>query len=194
MSIQRQRGFSLLEVMIAVTVGAIGMLAIINLNLTNVGATRSGYYRTMAVNYARDMAERIQANKAAISVWGTSAYDLPAPAASNFCRTTAGCNNPAILAAHDYWEWQNAISGSSLVISPISGISATGLPNGSGTVCVDSDGIVGSATLDLSAALCDQAYQVNPSTHVIRVRWTEFSDIRSVDYVIRIDPNHKQGY
>ena len=57
-----QRGFSLVEAMVALMVLSIGMLGIAGLYVESLRAGRTAIYRTQAINLASDMAERIRAN------------------------------------------------------------------------------------------------------------------------------------
>ena len=59
-----QRGLSLLEVMIAVLVMAVGLLGVAGLQTMNLRNSQSAHQRTMAVMLAGNMAERIRANEA----------------------------------------------------------------------------------------------------------------------------------
>lgn len=60
--IQRQRGVSLLEVLIAVLVLSVGLLGVAGLQTANIRNTQSAHQRTMAVLLASSMGERIRAN------------------------------------------------------------------------------------------------------------------------------------
>lgn len=72
-SLQRQRGISLLETLIAVLVLAIGLLGVAGLQTTNLKNSQSAHQRTMAVMLAGSMAERIRANA---GVAATGAFAL----------------------------------------------------------------------------------------------------------------------
>lgn len=63
--IQRQRGVSLLEVLIAVLVLSVGLLGVAGLQTANIRNTQSAHQRTMAVLLASSMGERIRANAVA---------------------------------------------------------------------------------------------------------------------------------
>lgn len=60
--IQRQRGVSLLEVLIAVLVLSVGLLGVAGLQTANIRNTQSAHQRTLAVLLASSMGERIRAN------------------------------------------------------------------------------------------------------------------------------------
>jgi type IV pilus assembly protein PilV len=63
-SVPRQaRGFTLVEVLIALLVLSIGMLGIAALYLESLRASRSALVRTQAVMLAADIADRIRANR-----------------------------------------------------------------------------------------------------------------------------------
>lgn len=58
-----QRGFSLVEALIALIVLAIGLLGIAGLYVETLRASRSALFRTQAVTLAADLADRIRANR-----------------------------------------------------------------------------------------------------------------------------------
>ena len=62
-TVRRQRGFTLVEVLVALVVMSVGMLGIAALYLEGLRAGRTALYRTTAVNLAGDMADRIRANR-----------------------------------------------------------------------------------------------------------------------------------
>ena len=57
------RGFTLVEVLVALLVLSIGMLGIAALYLDSLRASRAALYRTQAVALASDIADRIRANR-----------------------------------------------------------------------------------------------------------------------------------
>jgi len=100
-NITRSRGFTLLEVLVALVVIAVGMLGIAVLYVEGLKAERTSIYRTSAVNMAADLADRIRANPAAVA--GYQAV----PANSGCTNGIADCN-PAALAADDlFWVQQD---------------------------------------------------------------------------------------
>jgi len=118
-----ERGFTLIEVLIALVVLAIGMLGIAAVYLEGLRASRSALLRTQAVVLAADMSDRIRANRYVIS--GAQLYDPAATAASanNNCDNTtdsASVCTPSQMFANDLARWQAAIQAR--------------LPGGSGTV------------------------------------------------------------
>lgn len=59
----RQQGFSLIEVMVAVVILAVGLLGLAAAQGRALSASSSVYYRSVAADLAMDLAERIRANK-----------------------------------------------------------------------------------------------------------------------------------
>jgi type IV pilus assembly protein PilV len=96
----RQRGFTLVEVMVALVVLAVGMLGIAGLYVTSLRSGGGAIYRMQAVNLASDLADRIRANPG-----GNLAY--AGGAANNNCYGAAAiaCAPPA-MAANDLFVWQ----------------------------------------------------------------------------------------
>jgi type IV pilus assembly protein PilV len=96
------RGFSIVEAMVALLVLSVGMLGIAGLYVTTLRASGSALYRTHAVNFAADMADRIRANPTAGAAYAGAAAD-------NNCAEGAACN-PAALAADDVFRWQQQVA------------------------------------------------------------------------------------
>lgn len=119
----KNRGFTLLEVLIALVVLSVGMLGIAALYVDSVARGRSALARTKAVVLATDMADRIRANSIAGAAYGGAA-------ANNGCTDGVASGNklctPAEMAGHDLMLWQTVISDPRV-----------GLPDGVGTVVYD---------------------------------------------------------
>ena len=96
------RGFSLVEMMVAMVVLSIGMLGIANLFVATLQANSSATSRQLANNLLGDIADRIRANR-------TAGVAYLGAAANNNCATGAlgavTCT-PAQMAANDLFLWQ----------------------------------------------------------------------------------------
>ena len=113
------RGFSLIEVLIALIILSVGMLGIAGLYVQSMQAGRTSMFRHNAVTIAGDIADRIRANPAAGTAYAA------AVGADNSC-VNGGINcSPAQMAAHDISLWQEQADDS--------------LPNGKVTVTHDGD-------------------------------------------------------
>jgi len=114
-----QAGFTMVEVMVALVVLAIGLLGIAALLLKSLQSGRTATYRTQAVNLAADLADRVRMNRTAVAAYGTLFADTEV--AVSACDTTGGCTD-ADLAATDLSRWKATV--------------AQLLPNGEGQVVV----------------------------------------------------------
>ena len=98
-----QRGFTLIEALIALIVLAVGLLGIAALYVESLSASRSALLRTQAVNLAADMADRIRANRVAGVAYAAATTDTGTE--NTACESTAGCA-AAELAGHDIFRWK----------------------------------------------------------------------------------------
>lgn len=112
-------GFTMVEVLVALVVLAIGLLGIAALYLNSLQSGRTAIYRTQAVNLAADLADRIRANRTARASYGALFADVAVEVPT--CFTTGGCTG-AELAASDLSRWKGTL--------------AQLLPNGEGQVVV----------------------------------------------------------
>lgn len=97
------RGFTMIETLVALVVLAIGLLGVAALYLDSLRAGRTALNRTAAIQMAADLADRIRANRA-VGVAYELAIDAASPAQSA-CDQLADCD-AAMIAAADLTEWR----------------------------------------------------------------------------------------
>jgi type IV pilus assembly protein PilV len=114
-----QAGFTMVEVLVALVVLAIGLLGIAGLLLKSLQSGRTATYRTQAINLAADLADRIRMNRTAIGGYATLFGDVEVEEPA--CDGTGGCTDVE-LAATDLFRWKATL--------------AQVLPNGQGQVVV----------------------------------------------------------
>ena len=95
-----QKGFGLVESLVALIVVSVGMIGIAVLYGQGLSTSRSALYRTQAVNLVSDMADRVRANRRGGASYGAAGADSNCDAGGNTDCTTGQ------QAAHDIWEWQ----------------------------------------------------------------------------------------
>ena len=109
-----QRGFSMIEVLVTMLIVSLALLGTAGLQAYSMRLNQGGQFRTQAVFLAADLAERIEANRAAAVNLG--AYVVaPSNAAvlpSTACLAGQPPCNAAALAAFDLSQWQNAVAAS----------------------------------------------------------------------------------
>ena len=96
----RQTGFSLIEVLIALIIMSVGMLGIAGLYVQSLQAGRTSMFRHQAVALAGDVADRIRANP-------TAGVDYADPTgADNGCVAANVDCDVASMALHDVFLWK----------------------------------------------------------------------------------------
>jgi type IV pilus assembly protein PilV len=106
-----QRGFSLVEALVALLVLSIGLLGIAGLFVESVRNSRTALLRTQAINLVGDMADRIRANATARAAYDIDLYG-GAPGERNCAPApdSAGDNcSMAALAEDDLARWVAAV-------------------------------------------------------------------------------------
>lgn len=104
------RGFTLLEVLIALLVFSLGLLGMAGLMAVSVRTNHSAYLRTQATFLAQSMADRMRAN-ATWALW-THLYDgswTSAQSGSSNCQGSSSCNYTAV-ATRDIAVWTSQIA------------------------------------------------------------------------------------
>lgn len=152
------RGFTLLEVLVALIVMSVGLLSLAGMQVIGLRTNHSAYMRTQATIQSYDIIDRMRANIAGVK---GGRYDKSTVADSagvqhTACKTTSGCSVQQ-MAEHDLFEWNQAI--------------ADVLPNGVGLVCVDNtpeDGTPGTPT-------CSGPAFAKPEMemYAIKIWWTD---------------------
>jgi type IV pilus assembly protein PilV len=107
----RENGFSLIEVLIALLILAIGLLGTASLMLTSMKSNQSAYQRSQANWLAYDMAERMRLNRdlatSGDSYVITAATTLPSDPG---CKASANGCSAANLALLDIREWMDQLT------------------------------------------------------------------------------------
>lgn len=138
--LRTQTGFSLLEMLVALVVFSIGMLAVAGLQTISKQANYEGLQRTTAAQVANGLLEDIRTNGDALDVYRTAPEigngRLGAEPAPN-CRDGAQCT-PEQKARHDLWFWEQALDGM-LETSGGAGTGGLVLP----TACIDGPAVGG---------------------------------------------------
>jgi len=145
---RRQRGFSLVEVLIALVIMSVGMLGIAGLFVQGMQAGRTSVLRHHAVTLAGDVADRLRANPRAGIAYAGAGGDNACVGYGNNC-------DEASMAAHDVFLWQQqavdslpsgavAVNFDNTVIPPLYTIAVTwaepGFPNMGYTIAIPVNG------------------------------------------------------
>ena len=107
---ERDKGFTLLEVLIALLVLSIGLLGLAGLQTIGLRSNQMAIMRTLATQSASDMSDRMHANPAGVD---TQAYvfGLNAGHPATVVNCTAAQCNPAQMADYDVDAWLTRLEG-----------------------------------------------------------------------------------
>lgn len=98
-STTRQRGFNLVEVLIALIIMSVGMLGIAGLYVQSLQAGRTSTFRHHAITLAGDIADRIRANPMALAAYAGAGNDNGCIGGTKNCTA-------AEMAAQDILVWE----------------------------------------------------------------------------------------
>lgn len=141
----RQRGVTLIEVMIAVLILSIGLLGMAALTGVSVRNTQSANYRTQATNLAYEAIDMMRANKNNIGYYNSAAYsdpevacgDEPEAAEPDACGSGFAC---------DRVRWEEKLCRT--------------LPMGRGRTSIESIGVPPTLTAVVRIRWCDDRSRV----------------------------------
>jgi type IV pilus assembly protein PilV len=107
---KKSNGFSLIEVLVAMVILAIGLLGLAALQASSLKNNQTAYYRGLATQLSYDIADRMRANRSSGGKY-LSSFMKPSDAneqSAHCLNVTATCT-PAKMAEHDLFEWNNAL-------------------------------------------------------------------------------------
>ncbi|MFK8015412.1 MAG: type IV pilus modification protein PilV [Gammaproteobacteria bacterium] len=157
--LRNSRGFSLIETLVAMVVLATGMLGIAGLYVESLRAGRSAHSRTIAINLASDMADRIRANRAGRQFYSTGTGTAGGrPTVCGEIRNAVAQNCTAEqMATYDIWLWKSMLGNTTT-----STYKRAGLPGGMGEIQINTN--------------------TQPNSFVIRISWSERNE--TFDYTL----------
>ena len=106
-------GFTLIEVLIAMLILAVGLLGLAGMQATGIRNNLSAYNRGLATQLAYDIADRMRSNVADAGTFGASVYitmNPTAAAAQAACIAVAGTCTTAQMAQQDLFEWNQNLA------------------------------------------------------------------------------------
>ncbi len=118
----KQNGFSLLEVVVAIFILAIGLIGLVGLQAVALKNNNSAYNFTQAAQAAYNIIDRMRANSAGRNNYIVSAAGFGTQ--NNSCLSTTGCSASG-MAGHDLFEWHKALADN-LPGTPTGAISLSG--------------------------------------------------------------------
>ena len=103
----KTKGFTLIEVMLALVIFSIGLLGLATLQATSLQQNHSAYLRTQATYLAYDILDRMRANKSEVTSYtvGTGAV----PIASPLCNLPADNCSQAEIKNVDRYLWKESL-------------------------------------------------------------------------------------
>lgn len=145
------KGFSLIEVLIAIVIFAFALLGIAGVMTISIRSNHNGYLRSQAIIASNNVTSRMRANVAGL--WAGK-YNTTAESLEIKCDSTHHCSREE-LATYDIYQWR-------LMVSQM-------LPNGEGTITCETPSLpVGILSSGLWEATPPFA-----GTCTIQVSWSE---------------------
>lgn len=123
MKISQQKGYGLIEVLVAVLVLAIGLLGLAGLQTQSLRFNNEAYFRTQATLLAMDMADRLRSNfQTARTNPGSYTFAKTESVPSSVTDCTSSACSPSQLAQYDFKAWkeraQELLPGAEVAVTP----------------------------------------------------------------------------
>lgn len=148
------KGFTLMEVLVALAVLSIGLLGMAGMQLFSLKSSHNAYLRTQATTAANELVNKMRANSAAATAGNYDTTYTSIPGTITNCQT-ADCT-PAQLAAFELSQWKCALGSyedDTTCTTSANGIDLnSNLPGGDGLVVRDN---------------------ANPNVITVTVQWTD---------------------
>lgn len=155
-------GFTLIEVLIAILVISVGLLATASLQLLSKRSNYDAAQRTTAAHLAGDLIERMRSNPAALINYmpagALGGGTLAEPAVD--CEGAGADCSADELAAYDLWHWEQALDGADEIQD---GAAAGGLV--SAQACITGPGFGGNGIYTVAIAWRGMTDSTNPETN-----------------------------
>ena len=105
--IASQKAFTLLEIMVAMVIFAVGMLGLAGIQALSLENSHSSYSRSQAILLAYDIVDRMKANTTAVNY--AVAVGAAAAEPDNDKKCDAFACNADEMASFDKWQWKVAL-------------------------------------------------------------------------------------
>lgn len=105
------KGFTLLEVMIAMVIFAVGLLGLAGIQALSLESSHSSYSRSQAVLLAYEMIDRMKANSQVAADYALAIDDTLTDPAGSMCNDNdLNVCSATQMATFDLWQWKNMVS------------------------------------------------------------------------------------
>lgn len=171
MKASRMQGFSLIELLVAVVIMAVGILGIAGLQVVSMQQNRSALYRAQAVQLANGLLDRIRVNK---NITYSALIDA-APQATTDCEVNS-CT-PTQMAAYDIAQWKCSINSDDSTGQPL-------------TTCQNYMGLDG-ITKGITGELPDGQGSVilASGVYTVTIQWVDERDGSTASIAVRAQVN-----
>lgn len=135
MKIISNRGFTLMEVLVALAVLSIGLLGMAGMQLFSLTSNYDAYLRTQATYFAYDLIDKVRANRAETLTGGYDSALSSIPGSFTNCQLPSANCSTTQLATFELTQWKcglGAYAGNAACVAPLN--LTTILPSGDGSV------------------------------------------------------------
>ncbi|RJY10412.1 type IV pilus modification protein PilV [Parashewanella spongiae] len=115
-----EKGLSLVEVLVALVILAIGLVGVFNLHIVSKQGSFESYQHTQAAYLAHDIVNRIKVNRTELANYlNTDGYDGSLSAPATLCNNINNQCSPAQMRLADLYSWEQLLIGNSEMLDDI---------------------------------------------------------------------------
>ena len=143
MDINKIKGFTLMEVLVALAVLSIGLLGMAGMQLFSMKSSHNAYLQSQASFFAYDLIDKMRANPTGFNIGAYDSTLTNIPGTFTNCQTTTAACTPLQLAIFELTQWKcslGAFSTDPACVAPLNMTSV--LPNGDGSVVRNGNDVV----------------------------------------------------
>lgn len=107
--IKKSKGFTLLEVMIAMVISAVSLLGLASLQAQSLSFNNTAYIRSQATYFAYDILEKMRMNKTEANAGSYDLATTDVPLSATCYGTAANCSKSDFATA-DKYEWYSFLA------------------------------------------------------------------------------------
>ncbi len=142
MNMKKDKGFTLMEILVALAVLSIGLLGMAGMQLFSMKSSHNAYLQSQASYFAYDLIDKMRANPVGFDNGNYDTAFTNIPGSPPNCQSTTATCSPTQLAAFELAQWKCSLGAYENDAACTGTLNMTSvLPNGDGEVLRNGDDV-----------------------------------------------------